>query len=170
MTEPEHEDPAHTVLRTLRRGQIVTGTVIEIAGFGVTFVDIGGLTAMINIPELSWRPINHPSDIVTVGEEVTAEILDVDAGRRRVALSLKALQDDPLVQLHQHIGQTFTGPVTKLVPFGAFVRVEDRSDSFEGLVHNSELGDIQPQVGDMLTAKITQIDTVRRRIELTLSH
>ena len=93
----------------------------------MTFVEIGGLTAVINIPELSWRPINHPSDIVTVGKEVTAEILDIDPERRRVALSLKALQNDPLVQLQQRIGKTFTG----LVPFGAFVRVEDRTDSFD---------------------------------------
>ncbi|MCO6003919.1 S1 RNA-binding domain-containing protein [Actinoallomurus purpureus] len=169
MTEPPHEDPAHPVLRTLHRGQIVTGTVIEIASFGVTFVDIGGLTAVINIPELSWRPINHPSDIVTVGKEVTAEILDVDPERRRVALSLKALQNDPLVQLQQRIGKTFTGPVTKLVPFGAFVRVEDRTDSFEGLVHSAELADIPLQVGYTLTVKIARIDTMRRRIELNLT-
>ncbi|MEV4248297.1 S1 RNA-binding domain-containing protein [Streptosporangium canum] len=110
---------------------MVRGTVIEIASFGVTFVDIDGFTAMINIPELSWRPLNHPSDVVTVGQEVTAEILDVDIERRRVPLSLKALQDDPLPQLQQRIGQTVTGPATKIVPFGAFIRIEDISNGFE---------------------------------------
>ncbi|MFI6803115.1 S1 RNA-binding domain-containing protein [Streptosporangium canum] len=167
ISEPAYDDHDLTVLRTLRRGQIVRGTVIEIAGFGVTFVDIGGCTAMINIPELSWRPINHPSDVVTVGQEVTAEILDVDIERRRVPLSLKALQDDPLPQLRQRIGQAVTGPVTKLVPFGAFIRIEDTGNGFEGLLRNSELGDDHVQVGDLVTVKIAQIDITRRRIELT---
>ena len=113
------------ILKTLRRGQVITGTVTEIASFGVTFVDIGGFTAMINIPELSWRHIDHPSDVVTVGQEITAEILDVDMVRERVPLSLKALQADPMLDLAQQVGQIVTGPVTKLVPFGVFVRVED---------------------------------------------
>lgn len=133
----------------------------------MTFVDIDGFTAMINIPELSWRPINHPSDVVTVGQEVTAEILDVDIERRRVPLSLKALQDDPLIQLQQRIGHTVTGPVTKIVPFGVFVRIEDRNDGFEGLLHTSELSGVHVQIGDMLTVKIDQVDTMRRRIGLT---
>ncbi|GAA5771485.1 hypothetical protein Aros01_08024 [Streptosporangium roseum] len=84
ISEPAYDDHDPTVLRTLRRGQIVRGTVIEIAGSGVTFVDIGGCTAMINIPELSWLPVNHPSDVVAIGQEVTAEILDVDIERRHV--------------------------------------------------------------------------------------
>ncbi|MEU9737433.1 S1 RNA-binding domain-containing protein [Streptomyces sp. NPDC048002] len=73
-TEPTPSDRDWAFLKTLRRGQVVTGTVTTIASFGVTFVDIGGFTAMINIPELSWRPINHPSDVVSVGQEVTAEV------------------------------------------------------------------------------------------------
>jgi ribosomal protein S1 len=167
MTEQTHGDPAHAFLRALRRGQLVTGTVIEIASFGVTFVDTNGFTAMINIPELSWRPINHPSDVVTVGQEVTIEILDVDIERRRVPLSLKALQDDPLIQLQQRIGHTVTGPVTKIVPFGVFIRIEGRNDGFEGLLHTSELSGVHVQIGDMLTVKIDQVDTMRRRIGLT---
>jgi small subunit ribosomal protein S1 len=156
-------------LRTLRRGQIITGTVTEIASFGVTFVDIGGFTAMINIPELSWRPIRQPTDIVTVGQQITAEILDVDVERGRVPLSLKALQADPLLELQQQTGQTVTGPVTKVVPFGAFVRIEDSTHGFEGLLHNSELAERTVEIGDVLTVKITQVDVTRRRIELTLA-
>lgn len=168
MAEQPHGDPELDFLRTLHRGQLVTGTVIEIASFGVTFVDIGGFTAMINIPELSWRPIDHPSNVVAVGQEVTAEILDVDVERRRVPLSLKALQDDPLIQLQQRTGQIITGPVTKIAPFGVFIRVENRSDGFEGLLHESELAGIHVRVGDVLTVKIADVDTVRRRIQLTL--
>ena len=133
-TEPTPSDRNWAFLKTLRRGQVVTGTVQTIAGFGVTFVDIGGFTAMINIPELSWRPFNHPSDVVSVGQKITAEVLDVDMIRERVPLSLRAVQEDPWPQVAQRIGQVVTGPVTKIVPFGAFVRIEDRQDGFEGRI------------------------------------
>lgn len=93
-TEPTPSDRDWAFLRTLRRGQIVTGTVTTIAGFGVTFVDIGGFTAMINMPELSWCPFNQPSDVVSVGQEITAEVLDVDMVRERVPLSLRAVQEE----------------------------------------------------------------------------
>lgn len=169
-TEATPSDRDWAFLKTLRRGQVVTGTVTSIASFGVTFVDIGGFTAMINIPELSWRPFNHPSDIVSVGQEITAEVLDVDMIRERVPLSLRALQEDPWPRVAQRIGQVVTGPATKIVPFGVFVRIEDRADGFEGLVHTSEL-DKSPEgvieVGDALTVKILDVDLVRRRITLS---
>ncbi|WP_406356113.1 S1 RNA-binding domain-containing protein [Streptomyces sp. NBC_01635] len=162
-------------LKTLHRGEIVTGRVTRIADFWVTFVDIGDFEAMINIPELSWRPINHPSDVVAVGQEISAEILDVDPIRERVSLSLKALTEDPMPLLAGRIGQTIVGRVTKLVPFGAFVRIEEVENGFEGLVHTSELTDGPSDsshpalhVGDALLVKILDIDPVRRRI--TLSH
>ncbi|MEO3786890.1 S1 RNA-binding domain-containing protein [Actinocorallia sp. B10E7] len=168
MTERILGESESAFLRTLRRGQIVQGTVIEIAHFGVTFVDIGGFTAMINIPEISWRYIDHPSDVVAVGQEVTAEILDVDFGRGRVSLSLKALQDDPFQELQQRVGHVVTGPVTKVVPFGVFVRVENVKHGFEGLLPRSELGQSTVEVGDLLTVRIAQVDVTRRRIALTL--
>ncbi|WP_053641085.1 MULTISPECIES: S1 RNA-binding domain-containing protein [unclassified Streptomyces] len=92
-TEQAPGDRNWAFMKRLRRGQVVTGTVTHIASFGVTFVDIGGFTAMINLPELSRDHVDHPSDVVTVGQEVTAEILDVDTGRERVSLSLRALED-----------------------------------------------------------------------------
>lgn len=169
-TEPMPGDRDWAFLKTLRRGQVVTGTVTTIAGFGVTFVDIGGFTAMINLPELSWRPFNHPSDVVSVGQEVTAEVLGVDMVRERVQLSLRAVQEDPWPQMAQRIGQVVIGPVTKIVPFGVFVRIEDRVDGFEGLVHTSELdessGDVV-EVGNALTVKIIDVDLAHRRIVLS---
>ncbi|MGW7262239.1 S1 RNA-binding domain-containing protein [Streptomyces sp. NPDC054842] len=173
-TEPTPSDRDWAFLKTLRRGQVVTGRVTTIASFGVTFVDIGGFTAMINIPELSWRRINHPSDVVSVGQEITAEVLDVDMVRERVPLSLKALQPDPMQDLARQVGQIVIGPVTKLVPFGAFVRIEDSEDGFEGLVHNTELADEHVerpedvvQVGEALAVKILEVDPTRRRIALS---
>ncbi|MEV3965284.1 S1 RNA-binding domain-containing protein [Nocardia sp. NPDC050193] len=88
-TEPTPSDRDRAFLKALRRGRVVTGTVTSIADFGGTFVDIGGFTAMIDLPELSWRPVHHPSDVVGVGRRITAEILDVDMVRERVALSLR---------------------------------------------------------------------------------
>ncbi|MFI6313551.1 S1 RNA-binding domain-containing protein [Nocardia fusca] len=169
-TEPTPSDRDWAFLKTLRRGQVVTGTVTSIADFGGTFVDIGGFTAMINLPELSWRPVPHPSDVVGVGQQITAEILDVDMVRERVALSLRAMQEDPWPRVAPRSGQVVTGPVTKIVSFGVFVRIEDRADGFEGLVHTSELdestGDVV-EVGDVLTVKIIDVDLARRRITLS---
>lgn len=124
--------------------------------------------------ELSWKHIDHPSEVVEVGQEVTVEVLDVDFDRERVSLSLKATQEDPwqtFARTHA-IGQVVPGKVTKLVPFGAFVRVED---GIEGLVHISELAvrhvDLPEQVvnvGDDAFVKVIDIDLERRRISLSL--
>lgn len=173
-TEPTPSDRGWAVLKTLHEGQICTGTVTDLPSFGVTFVDVGGFTAMINIPELSWRPIDHPSDVVSVGQEISVKILGVDLVRERVQLSLKALQEDPMSLLVQQVGQTVSGVVTKIVPFGAFVRIEDREDGFEGLVHRTELAEgpvDRPedvvQVGAILNVKILDVDLSRRRIVLS---
>lgn len=174
-TEPTRSDRNWAFLKTLHRGQTVTGRVTRIADFGVTFVDIGGFEAMINIPELSWHPFDHPSDVVSVGEEIRAEILDVAPTRDRVSLSLKALHEDPMPLLAGKVGQTVTGRVTRLLPFGVIVRIEEMENVFEGLVHNDELvdghlGHSLPalRVGDDLPVRILDVDPTRRRI--TLSH
>ncbi|MFI9550469.1 S1 RNA-binding domain-containing protein [Nonomuraea endophytica] len=157
-------------LQSLQRGQTITGTVTEIASFGVTVVDIGGYTAMINVPELSWRPIHHPGDVVAVGQTIATKILDVDLERGRVSLSLRALQRDPLTDLEHRIGSVVVGPATKVVPIGAFVRVEDRPDGFEGLVPKAELPTGHPvDVGEILTVAIAEVDVARRRVLLSLS-
>jgi small subunit ribosomal protein S1 len=137
-------------------------------------VDLGGVDGLVHVSELSWKHIDHPSEVVEVGQEVTVEVLDVDMERERVSLSLKATQEDPWQQFartHQ-IGQVVPGRVTKLVPFGAFVRVEE---GIEGLVHISELAERHVeipeqvvQVGDEIFVKIIDIDLDRRRISLSL--
>ncbi|MGW5878137.1 S1 RNA-binding domain-containing protein [Nocardiopsis terrae] len=168
-TDPCPGDAHWEFLRTLRRGQVVTGTVVRIAPFHVTFVDIGGFTAMVNVPELSWRPFDLPADVVREGQRVRAEILDVDLVRERVSLSLKALEPDPMRALVRRIGRVVAGTVTKVVPFGVFVRVEDRPDGFEGLVHRDLLPGFPesgPVAGDPLSVRLLAVDTVRRRIGL----
>ena len=128
----------------------------------------------MHVSELSWKHIDHPSEVVEVGQEVTVEVLDVDLDRERVSLSLKATQEDPWRQFARThaIGQIVPGKVTKLVPFGAFVRVEE---GIEGLVHISELAERHVeipeqvvQVGDDCMVKVIDIDLERRRISLSL--
>ncbi|MDT0265919.1 S1 RNA-binding domain-containing protein [Streptomyces sp. DSM 44915] len=151
-----------------RRGQVVTGRVTEIAGFGGTFVDLGGRTGMINLPELSWRPVRHPTDVVRVGQLVTVEVLD--GGPAVLALSLRAPRENPwpgLVGRVGRVGRVVTGPVTKRAPIGVFVRVEDRADGLEGLLPVGELADAHPEVGDLISVRIVAVDPVRRRIALS---
>ena len=160
-------------LTQLQKGQIRKGVVSSIVNFGA-FVDLGGVDGLVHVSELSWKHIDHPSEVVQVGDEVTVEVLDVDMDRERVSLSLKATQEDPwqhFARTHQ-IGQIVPGKVTKLVPFGAFVRVEE---GIEGLVHISELAERHVeipeqvvQVNDDVMVKIIDIDLERRRISLSL--
>ena len=160
-------------LQTLQKGQVRSGVVSSIVNFGA-FVDLGGVDGLVHVSELSWKHIDHPSEVVEVGNEVTVEVLDVDFDRERVSLSLKATQEDlwqAFARTHA-IGQVVPGKVTKLVPFGAFVRVED---GIEGLVHISELAqrhvEVPEQVakvGDEVFVKVIDIDLERRRISLSL--
>ncbi len=160
-------------LTELTKGQVRKGVISSIVNFGA-FVDLGGVDGLVHVSELSWKHIDHPNEVVQVGDEVTVEVLDVDMDRERVSLSLKATQEDPwqhFARTHQ-IGQIVPGKVTKLVPFGAFVRVEE---GIEGLVHISELAERHVeipeqvvQIGDSVMVKIIDIDLERRRISLSL--
>jgi len=160
-------------LTELQKGQIRSGVVSSIVNFGA-FVDLGGVDGLVHVSELSWKHIDHPSEVVEVGQEVTVEVLDVDMDRERVSLSLKATQEDPwqhFARTHA-ISQVVPGKVTKLVPFGAFVRVEE---GIEGLVHISELAERHielpeqiVQVNDDIFVKVIDIDLERRRISLSL--
>jgi small subunit ribosomal protein S1 len=160
-------------LAELKPGQVRKGVISSIVNFGA-FVDLGGVDGLVHVSELSWKHIEHPSEVVTVGDEVTVEVLDVDMDRERVSLSLKATQEDPWQHFARThiIGQIVPGKVTKLVPFGAFVRVED---GIEGLVHISELAvrhiDLPEQVvgvDETIYVKVIDIDLDRRRISLSL--
>ncbi|GAB2759472.1 30S ribosomal protein S1 [Salinifilum aidingensis] len=160
-------------LNQLQKGQVRKGVVSSIVNFGA-FVDLGGVDGLVHVSELSWKHIDHPSEVVEVGQEVTVEVLDVDMDRERVSLSLKATQEDPWRQFARThaIGQIVPGRVTKLVPFGAFVRVDE---GIEGLVHISELAERHVeipeqvvQVGDEVMIKVIDIDLERRRISLSL--
>jgi small subunit ribosomal protein S1 len=162
-----------TFLNDLERGQIRKGVVSSIVNFGA-FIDLGGVDGLVHVSELSWKHIEHPSEVVEVGQEVTVEVLEVDNDRERVSLSLKATQEDPwqVFARNHAIGQYIPGKVTKIVPFGAFVRV---ADGIEGLVHISELSSKHVDHADQVVSvnqdvfvKLIDIDLERRRISLSL--
>ncbi|MGH2692116.1 MAG: S1 RNA-binding domain-containing protein, partial [Actinomycetota bacterium] len=160
-------------LHNLKKGERKKGTVSSIVNFGA-FVDLGGVDGLVHVSELSWRHVEHPSEVVAVGEEVDVEVLDVDMERERVSLSLKATQADPWKEFESGTkpGQVIEGEVTKIVPFGAFVRV---AQGIEGLVHISKLSeehvetaDQVVQVGEKVRVKVEDVDVSRRRVSLSM--
>jgi small subunit ribosomal protein S1 len=161
------------LLDNLEKGNRITGKVSSIVSFGA-FVNLGGIDGLIHISELSWCHVEKPSEVLSVGDEVEVEILEVDKERERISLSLKACQADPWEQLSREVevGEVIQGVVTKLVPFGVFVQVRP---GIEGLVHISELSRRhveQPEevvaVNQAVEVKVIDIDIDRRRISLSL--
>lgn len=170
------EDPAlRAFLVGLRHGATHRGQVQSVHTFGV-FVNLDGepdnqCTGFLRNPELSWQWIGHPSDVVTAGQRIEGEILYVDTRRQQVQLSLKALQANPLVPFADQVGLVATGRVTKLIPFGAFVRI---ADGVEGLLHNTEFRDEPVEhpdqivsEGDEITVRIIEVDLTRNRLTLS---
>jgi small subunit ribosomal protein S1 len=161
-------------LQSLKKGERRTGAVSSIVNFGV-FVDLGGgVDGLVHVSELSWKHVDHPSEVVQVGQDVEVEVLDVDLDRERVSLSLKATQEDPWREFERRYqaGEVISGSITKLVPFGAFVRV---GEGIEGLVHISELSDQHVEspeqvvsVGQQVRVKVVDVDVPRRRISLSI--
>ena len=160
-------------LVNLKPGERRKGVVSSVVNFGA-FVDLGGMDGLVHVSELSWKHVDHPSSVVSVGDEIDVEVLDVDLSKERISLSLKATQTDPWQEFansHQ-VGELVYGRITKLVPFGSFVQV---GDGIEGLVHISEMAghhvDLPEQVvtpGEELWVKIIDIDLQRRRISLSI--
>lgn len=167
------EDKKAEALAGLQPDQIRKGVVSSIVNFGV-FVDLGDASGLVHKSELAWHHFDHPSEVVRVGQELEVRVLEVDRQRKRVSLSLKATQEHPwLTFARTHpIGEIVAGTVTKLVQFGAFVRV---TVGIEGLVHISELAerhldhpDRVVKVGQKVLVKIINVDTERRRLSLSI--
>ena len=171
--EETQKESRDSFLTNLKPGEVREGVVSSVVSFGA-FVDLGGMDGLIHVSELSWKHVDHPGAVVTVGDKVTVQVLDVDFDRERISLSLKATQQDPWQEFAgtHEVGQLVYGRVTKLVPFGAFVQV---GDGIEGLVHISEMSahhvDAPEQVvtpGEELWVKIIDLDLARRRISLSI--
>ena len=169
----ERREKRDELFSSLQVGQKVTGSVRSIAPFGV-FVDLGGIDGLVHKSELSWNKVNNPEGGYRVGEEVEAEVIDINHERGRISLSIRRLQPDPWhsTVADFKVGDVIDGTVTKLVNFGAFVRVRD---GLEGLIHISELsnqrvahpGDVVHE-GQALKLRIISLDSERHRLGLSL--
>jgi small subunit ribosomal protein S1 len=171
--EEERKEVREQILGRLEPGQVVEGKISNIVDFGA-FVDLDGIDGLIHISELSWSHVNHPSEVVAIGDTVRIKVLDIDRDRQRISLGLKQTQEDPwqrVISTHRP-GDVLEGSVTKVVAFGAFVEI---LPGVEGLVHISELADhhvenpsevVEP--GSTLNVKILEIDEERRRLSLSI--
>jgi small subunit ribosomal protein S1 len=171
--EEERKEERERILTSLEEGMIVRGTVSNLVDFGA-FVDLDGIDGLIHISELSWNHVDHPSEVVQVGEEVEVKVLEVDRDRERISLGLKQTRKDPWQEIVErvNVGEQIHGRVTKLVSFGAFVEV---AEGVEGLIHISELADHHVETpdeivrsGDEVDARIIDVDARRRRLSLSL--
>ena len=171
--EESQKDEREDFLTNLKSGEIRSGVVSSVVNFGA-FVDLGGMDGLIHVSELSWKHVDHPGSVVSVGDEIDVQVLDIDMSRERISLSLKATQKDPWQEFadsHQ-VGELVYGRVTKLIQFGSFVQV---GEGIEGLVHISEMSahhvELPEQVvtpGEELWVKIIDLDLERRRISLSI--
>jgi small subunit ribosomal protein S1 len=171
--EEERKEVREQILGRLEPGQVVEGKISNIVDFGA-FVDLDGIDGLIHISELSWSHVNHPSEVVSIGDTVRIKVLDIDRDRQRISLGLKQTQEDPwqrVISTHRS-GDVLEGTVTKVVAFGAFVEI---LPGVEGLVHISELADhhvespnevVEPD--STLNVKILEIDEERRRLSLSI--
>ena len=171
--EETQKEQREEFLDLLKQGERRKGVISSVVNFGA-FVDLGGMDGLIHVSELSWQHVDHPSAVVTIGDEVDVEVLEVDLDRERISLSLKATQKDPWKEFadSHRVGELVYGRVTKLVPFGSFVQV---GDNIEGLVHISEMSEHHVESpeqvvtpGEELWVKIIEIDLERRRISLSV--
>jgi small subunit ribosomal protein S1 len=171
--EDERKEQRQAILDRLAPGDVVEGTISNIVDFGA-FVDLDGMDGLIHISELSWTHVNHPSEVLEIGQPVKVKVLDIDRDRQRISLGLKQTQSDPWQQVLESYnqGDVVEGRVTKVVTFGAFVEI---MPGVEGLVHISELAahhvenprEVVSQ-GDTVKVKIIEVDAERRRLSLSL--
>src|SRR3954465_12104491 len=170
--QEERKEVRQQILDRLQPGQVVEGAISNIVDSGA-FVDLDGIDGLIHISELSWSHVNHPSEILSIGDVVPVKVLDIDRDRQRISLGLKQTQEDPWQRVVDtyNLGDELEGKVTKVVSFGAFVEI---LDGVEGLVHISELANHHVEnprevvnQGDVIRVKILEIDSERRRLSLS---
>jgi small subunit ribosomal protein S1 len=171
--EDERKEMRQAILDRLQPGDVVEGQISNIVDFGA-FVDLDGMDGLIHISEISWSHVNHPSEVLEIGQTVSVKVLDIDRERQRISLGLKQTQSDPWQQVLDSYseGDVVEGKVTKVVTFGAFVEI---LPGVEGLVHISELAQHHVEnprevvsQGDQVQAKIIEVDPERRRLSLSL--
>ncbi len=171
--EEEQQEQRQAFLDDLAEGEVREGVVSSVVNFGA-FVDLGGMDGLVHVSELSWQHVNHPSEVVKVGDKVTVRVLEIERNRERISLSIRQTLEDPwVVFAREHeVGHIVDGQVIKTVPFGAFVSV---AEGVEGLVHVSEIAvhrvespELELSIGQSVKAKITELDEDKRRVSLSI--
>ena len=169
------DEKREQLLASIQSGQTLAGRVVSLADFGA-FVDLGSLDGLVHISQISWQQIDHPREVLKVGQEVNVRVISEDRKRQRVGLSLKALEEDPWNALsHKYKeGQLVRATITRLAKFGAFAALKD-DEHIEGLVHISELAErivMHPKEvvreNEEVTLRIMKIESERRRVGLSL--
>jgi small subunit ribosomal protein S1 len=171
--EEAQAEQRQAFLSDLEPGAVRSGVVSSVVNFGA-FVDLGGMDGLVHVSELSWQHVSHPGEIVSVGDEVTVKVLEVDRDRERISLSIRQTKEDPWEAFirEAQVGQIIDGSVTKTVPFGAFISV---GEGVEGLVHVSEIAmhhvespELELSISQQVRVKVTEIDADRRRVSLSI--
>lgn len=171
--EEAQAEQRNAFLNALVEGEVRTGVVSSVVNFGA-FVDLGGMDGLVHVSELSWQHVNHPSEVVKVGQKVSVKVLDIDRNRERISLSIKQTTRDPWQEFiaEYEVGSIVDGTVIKTVPFGAFVAV---SNGVEGLVHVSEIAmhrvespELELSIGQKVRVKLTEMDEGRRRVSFSI--
>ncbi|NMD32032.1 MAG: S1 RNA-binding domain-containing protein, partial [Chloroflexi bacterium] len=161
------------VIDELQEGEVRTGRVTSLADFGA-FVNISGADGLVHLSEISWDRIQHPGEVLKVGQEVKVKVISVDREKKRIGLSIRQLQEDPWIHRSAQfqVGQLVEGTITRLTKFGAFARI---ADDMEGLIHISEISEKRIEhpkevlkEGDVVTLRVIKIDTENHRIGLSL--
>ncbi len=161
------------VIDELQEGEVRTGRVTSLADFGA-FVNISGADGLVHLSEISWDSIQHPGEVLKVGQEVKVKVISVDREKKRIGLSIRQLQEDPWIHRSAQfqVGQLVEGTITRLTKFGAFARI---ADDMEGLIHISEISEKRIEhpkevlkEGDVVTLRVIKIDTENHRIGLSL--
>ncbi len=172
VVEEENSADRVALLESLHEGQMLTGIVKNLTDYGA-FIDLGGVDGLLHITDISWKRVKHPSELLSVGQEIKVKVLSFDSDRNRVSLGMKQLGNDPWVDLVERypVGHRLKGKVTNITDYGCFVEIEE---GVEGLVHMSEMDwtnkNIHPSkvvnLGDEVEVMILEIDPERRRISL----
>jgi small subunit ribosomal protein S1 len=172
VVEAEHSAEREALLASLEEGAVVKGIVKNLTDYGA-FVDLGGVDGLLHITDMAWRRVKHPSEIVSVGDEITVKVLKFDRERSRVSLGMKQMGEDPWIDISNRYpeGTRITGKVTNIADYGCFVEIEE---GVEGLVHVSEMDwtnkNVHPskvvELGDEIEVMVLDVDEERRRISL----
>ena len=171
--EEAQAEQRHAFLDDLNPGDLRKGVVSSVVNFGA-FVDLGGMDGLVHVSELSWQHVNHPGEVVSVGDEVEVKVFEVDRDRERISLSIRQTREDPWDEFvrNTEVGAIIDGQVTKTVPFGAFVSV---GEGVEGLVHVSEIAmhhvespELELSISQQVRVKVTEVDADRRRVSLSI--